>query len=84
VIAQRVGVAENTVRAIAKRFAETGGDVMATISRKPRGTPPVPPVVTGEVEARLIALVCSSPPPGRGPSGQHGEDDWSTEGIGRK
>jgi transposase len=64
VIAGRVGVAESTVRAIAKRFAETGDDVEATIGRKQRLTPPVPPIVTGEVEARLIALACSAPPPG--------------------
>src|SRR3954465_11943356 len=44
VIAQRVGTSTNTVRAIAKRFAETD--------------------VTGEVEARLIALACSTPPDG--------------------
>ena len=62
VIADRVGTSENTVRAVAKRFAETGGDVLATIERKPRQTPPVAPIVTGEVEARLIALACSSPP----------------------
>ena len=36
VIADRVGVTENTVRAVAKRFVETGGDVEATISRKRR------------------------------------------------
>jgi len=65
VIAQRVAVAESTVRAIAKRFADTGGDIEATISRKQRETPPVPPIVTGEVEARLIALACSTPPPGQ-------------------
>ena len=64
VIGQRAGVAENTVGLIAKRFAETGGDVEATIGRKQRLSPPVPPVVTGEVEARLIALACSTPPPG--------------------
>ena len=29
--------------------------------------PPVPSPVTGEVEARLIALACSTPPPGRVP-----------------
>jgi Homeodomain-like domain len=63
-IGQRLGVAENTVGLIAKRFAETGGDVEATITRKKRETPPVPPVVTGEVEARLITLACSTPPPG--------------------
>jgi Homeodomain-like domain len=65
VIAHQVGVAENTVRVIAKRFVETGGDVEATIGRKRRATPPVAPVVTGEVEARLIALACSTPPPGQ-------------------
>ena len=65
VIAHRVGVAENTVRLIAKRYVETDGDVEATISRKQRLVPPVPAVVTGEVEARLIALACSVPPPGQ-------------------
>src|SRR5206468_5330561 len=55
---------ENTVRAIAKRFAETGGDVGSTIGRRRRMTSPVPPIVTGEVEARLIALACSRPPQG--------------------
>jgi hypothetical protein len=64
VIAQRVGVAVNTVRAVAKRFVEAGGDVEATVGRKQRLTPPVPAIVTGEVEARLIALACSTPPPG--------------------
>ena len=65
VVAHQVGVAENTVRVIAKRFVETG-DVEATIGRKQRETPPVPPMVTGEVEARLVALACSTPPEGRG------------------
>jgi hypothetical protein len=64
VVAGRVGVSEETVRVIAKRFAETGGDVGATISRKRRLVPPVPPIVTGDVEARLIALACSAPPEG--------------------
>src|SRR3954468_16413237 len=64
VIADRVGVAENTVRAIPKRFAETGGDVGSTIGRKRRMTPPVPPIVTGEVEARVIAVGCFWAPQG--------------------
>ena len=64
VIAQRVVTSTNTVRAIAKRFAETDGDVLATIGRKPRETPPVAPIVTGDVEVRLIALACSTPPEG--------------------
>jgi hypothetical protein len=66
VVAERVGVAVNTVRAVARRFVQTRGDVEATIGRKPRLEPPVPAIVTGEVEARLIALACSAPPPGRG------------------
>ena len=65
VVAQRIGVSETTVRSVAQRFVESGGDVEATIIRKRRATPPVPSVVTGEVEARLIALACSAPPPGR-------------------
>jgi hypothetical protein len=64
VIAARLGVSGETLRLVAKRFAETGGDVHATISRKMRECPPVPSPVTGEVEARLIALACSAPPEG--------------------
>jgi len=64
VIADRLGVSGETLRLVARRFAETGGDVLATISRKKRDLPPVPSPVTGEVEARLIALACSAPPTG--------------------
>ncbi|MEO6088010.1 MAG: hypothetical protein ABIQ18_33355 [Umezawaea sp.] len=56
VIAARLGVSGEMLRLVAKRFAETGGDVRATISRKKRDRPPVPSPVTGEVEARLIVL----------------------------
>jgi hypothetical protein len=58
-------VSVDTVQKTAKAYAERGGDVEATISRKKRLTPPVEPKVTGEVEARLIALACSQPPEGR-------------------
>jgi Homeodomain-like domain len=64
VIAERVGVAEQTVLQVAKRFVATGGEVETTVARKQRLLPPVPPIVTGEVEARLVALACSTPPPG--------------------
>ncbi|MET9915445.1 helix-turn-helix domain-containing protein [Streptomyces sp. NPDC006476] len=64
VIAARLGVSGETIRLVAKRFAETGGDVEATIGRKKRDLPPVPSPVTGEVEARLIAMACSPPPQG--------------------
>ena len=39
-------------------------DVEATIGRKQRDLPPVPSQITGEIEARLIALACSKPPEG--------------------
>jgi transposase len=64
VIAARVGVSCETVRLVSKRFVETGGDAWATIERKKREFPPVASQVTGEVEARLIALACTTPPAG--------------------
>jgi hypothetical protein len=63
-IAARVGVSGETLRLVAKRFDETSGDIWATIERKQREHPPVPSPVTGEIEARLIALACSQPPAG--------------------
>jgi hypothetical protein len=63
-IAQRVGVNPQTIANVARVYAQRGGDVVATIERKKRLTPPVEPKVTGEVEARLIALACSTPPSG--------------------
>lgn len=63
-IADRVGVDPETITNVAKAYAERGGDVAATIRRKKRLTPPVEPRITGEVEARLIALACSTPPEG--------------------
>jgi transposase len=64
VIAARLGVSGETLRLVAKRFAETGGDIWATVGRKQRALAPVPSPVTGEVEARLIALACTAPPAG--------------------
>jgi len=64
VIAERVGVSVETIANVAKVYAVRGGDVGATIRRKKRLTPPVEPKVTGEVEARVIALACSTPPGG--------------------
>ena len=63
-VAERAGVHIDTVVKASKAYTERGGDVVATISRKKRETPPVPSPVTGEVEARLIAMACSQPPEG--------------------
>ncbi len=64
VVAERAGVHVDTVVKTSKVYGERGGDVEATVSRKKRATPPTEPKVTGEVEARLIALACSQPPQG--------------------
>ena len=64
-VAQRARVHVDTVVKTSKAYAERGGDVEATVSRRKRLTPPVEPKVTGEVEARLIALACSAPPDGQ-------------------
>src|SRR5215203_385183 len=64
-VAQRARVHVDTVVKTSKAYAERGGDVEATVSRKKRLTPPVEPKVTGEVEARLIALASSAPPDGQ-------------------
>lgn len=64
VVAERVGVSEGTVYLVAKRFTESGGRVDEVIGRRKRATPPVEPKVTGDVEARVIALACSQPPQG--------------------
>lgn len=39
VIANRVGVSCDSVHLISKRYAETGGDVWATVGRKERALP---------------------------------------------
>ena len=62
-IANRFSVHVRTVHAIRKTYALSGMD--AALGRKKRLTPPVAPKITGEVEARIIALSCSSPPEGR-------------------
>ena len=38
--------------------------IEAFLTRKKRETPPVPAKITGEVEARIIALACGEPPKG--------------------
>src|SRR4051812_32152536 len=69
VVAQRAGVCAATIVRVSKAYAARGGDGQAPVTRKKRETPRVPPIVTGEVEARVIALACTEPPEGR--------DRWS-------
>ncbi len=65
VVAERLDTSERTVYLVAKAFTTHAGRVEDVIGRKKRATPPVEPKVTGDVEARVIALACSAPPPGR-------------------
>jgi len=62
-IAELFHVNKQTVHTIRKQYSEKG--LAAAISRKKRETPPVEPKITGEVEAKIIALSCSPPPTGR-------------------
>ena len=65
VVAERVATSESTVYLVAKAFTTHAGRVEEVIGRKKRMSPPVEPKVTGDVEARVIALACSQPPAGR-------------------
>ena len=62
-IAQAVGVSVRTVETLRQRLVEQGFE--AAMERKKRETPPVAPKLTGDKEARIIALACSPPPEGR-------------------
>jgi transposase len=62
IIAARCGVSGITVYQTIKGFCEKG--LIETLSFKKRENPTNPPIVTGEKEARLIALACGTPPEG--------------------
>lgn len=61
-IAQVCRVSTSTIYNVSKQFVKEG--LESTLSRKVRETPPVTPIATGEIEARIIALSCSKPPKG--------------------
>lgn len=62
-IAAQIGVSEATIWKIRKRYAESGLDNL--LGRKKRGIPPRPSIVTGDIEAHIIAICCSAPPAGQ-------------------
>ena len=64
-VAQRLGVSEGTVFRVAKQYDQCAGRVDQVVTRKKRVTPPVEPKVTGDVEARILALARTGPPEGR-------------------
>lgn len=61
-IAEVYHTTPTTVQNVRTSYCEKGLD--ATISRKKRETPPIPAKITGDVEARVIALACGNPPEG--------------------
>ena len=62
-ICEQVGLSRQSVYNIRNAFLEAP-DIETFLKRKKRETPPVPAKVTGDVEARVIALACSEPPQG--------------------
>jgi len=62
-IALRLDISRQTINEARKRF-QMSESVASFLQRKKRATPPVAPKVTGELEARVIALACSEVPQG--------------------
>jgi hypothetical protein len=62
--AERCGCTTGLVYTVSKQYVEEG--LERVLNRKKRKTPPVPAKVTGEVEAKIIALSCGEPPAGYG------------------
>ena len=62
-IAEKVGVTRQTVNDAKQAFI-AADSVSAFLQRKKRENPPIEPKITGDVEAHIIALACSSVPEG--------------------
>ena len=60
---EALNASASMVYRVRQQLVEEG--LEATLARKKRMTPPVPPVFDGEKEAKLIALACSQAPEGR-------------------
>ena len=63
VLAARIGVSRQTIIDARDTFLALKS-VTLFLQRKKRETPPVPAKMTGELEARIIALACSKVPKG--------------------
>jgi transposase len=61
-VAERCGCSIFLVYTVSKRYVQKG--LEQALKRKRRETPPASLKVTGEVEAKIIALSCSEPPAG--------------------
>lgn len=61
-IAVQCDVSISLIYNVSKQFVQEGFE--AVITRKKRKAPPITPIVTGDIEARIIALACSPVPQG--------------------
>lgn len=62
-MSQRIGVSDVTVYNVIKEYATQG--LLYSLRRRHPATPPNPPIVSGEKEARIVALACGAAPEGR-------------------
>lgn len=62
-IAVNCKCSRQTVDTVRKDFL-LAENIESFLQRKKRETPPTPPKITGEVEARIVALACSKSPEG--------------------
>lgn len=74
IAAEQLGVCAVTVLKVCKCYVTQG--ILAALERKRRAEPANPSIVTGEVEAHIIAVCCSVPP--------EGKSRWSTKMIANK
>jgi hypothetical protein len=63
-IAIPCGCNKALVYRVSKRYKQEGREGGGGVNRKVRQTPPVPPTVTGEAQAKIIVLRCGEPPEG--------------------
>ena len=63
-ISEAFRIHTDTIHSIRRRFVEAG--LSAALVHKKQDRPSRKRIVDGEVEARLIALRCGPPPPGKG------------------
>jgi transposase len=62
-VARICGVSTVSIYKVSKQYAMEG--LESVLNRKKRKTPPIPSKITGEIEAKIIALCCGEPPKGR-------------------
>ncbi len=61
-IAEALNTTKQTINKVKQRYFEVGID--KCLIRKNAGRAPIPPKITGDVEAKIIALACSQAPKG--------------------